>query len=142
YEISVTRLNGGEPGTPAIALCLNDISTIREAEQIRSDFVANVSHELRSPLTAVAGMIETLLGPARDDRQAQERLLTLMQCEASRMTRLIADLLSLSRVEAGAGLRPAGLVNLPALADRVRATLASLAQSERKTIILEVESEL
>src|SRR5690606_39636778 len=102
FAVSVLRLESAEPEGPRASISLNDISHIREAEQMRSDFVANVSHELRSPLTTLAGFIETLRGPARNDAAARDRFLLLMESEARRMTRLIADLLSLSKVEASA----------------------------------------
>ena len=65
-------------------------------EQMRADFVANVSHELRSPLSSLSGFIETLQGPAKDDATARENFLRIMEAEAARMTHLIDDLLSLS----------------------------------------------
>ena len=68
-------------------------------ERVRQDFVANASHELRTPLTALRGFIDTLAGPARDDAQARERFLQTMAGEAARMSRLVDDLLSLSRIE-------------------------------------------
>jgi len=89
-----------------------DISHIGAAAGLRRDFVANVSHELRTPLTALMGFIETLQGAARDDPQARARFLTIMQDEAQRMNRLVADLLSLSKVEAEERQRPGGSVDL------------------------------
>ena len=80
-------------------LVLNDITSAKKAEEMRADFVANVSHELRSPLTALIGFIETLRGPASDDIEARTRFLDIMHRESQRMARLIEDLLSLSRVE-------------------------------------------
>ncbi len=68
-------------------------------ERVRQDFVANASHELRTPLTALRGFIDTLAGPARDDPEARERFLETMAGEAARMSRLVDDLLSLSRIE-------------------------------------------
>ncbi len=73
---------------------------------MRSDFVANVSHELRSPLTSLLGFIETLRGPAKDDAKANVRFLELMERETKRMTRLVGDLLSLSKVESEEKVRP------------------------------------
>jgi two-component system phosphate regulon sensor histidine kinase PhoR len=66
---------------------------------MRADFVANASHELRTPLASLKGFVETLQGPAKDDPAARERFLMVMSEQAERMTRLIDDLLSLSRVE-------------------------------------------
>ena len=78
-------------------LTLQDMTHARQTEQMRQDFVANVSHELRSPVAAIVRFIETLRGPAREDPEARERFLAIMSEEASRMARLIDDLLSLSR---------------------------------------------
>lgn len=90
---------------------------------MRRDFVANVSHELRSPLTVLSGFIETLQGPARDDASARERFLAIMAQEARRMNRLVSDLLSLSRLEANERIRPRERV-VPA--EVLRATVAAL----------------
>jgi len=79
---------------------------------MRADFVANVSHELRSPLSALSGFIETLQTSAQDDPAAQERFLTIMNGEAGRMARLIDDLLSLSRIEVNEHIRPTARVSL------------------------------
>ena len=79
---------------------LNDLSPLSEAKMIRSDFVSNVSHEIRSPLTSIIGFVETLQGPAGDDINKREKFLEIISKEASRMTNLVSDLLSLSLVEA------------------------------------------
>lgn len=117
--ISINSENGG----PAVFLSLRDVSHIEEAERMRSDFVANVSHELRSPLTALSGFIETLKGPASDDDEARERFLDIMEREAGRMERLIDDLLSLSKIEVNRHVRPSERVDLTALINDVRAGL-------------------
>ncbi len=98
-----------------VLLFLEDVSHVEEASQMRRDFVANVSHELRSPLTALLGFIETLRGNARDDPEAQERFLEIMAREAERMNRLIQDLLSLSRVEAEERRLPGGQADVASL---------------------------
>lgn len=108
-----------------------DVTAVEEADQIRRDFVANVSHELRTPLTALLGFVDTLRGPARDDPAARERFLAIAAREASRMARLVDDLLSLSRVEAEERRRPTERVDLRGLATSVAAALEPLAaQSE------------
>ena len=87
----------GERGR--FVVVLSDRTRERAVERMRADFVANASHELRTPLTGVIGFIDTLLGPAADDKPAQERFLRIMAEQAQRMNRLIDDLLSLSRIE-------------------------------------------
>ena len=84
---------------PAALIGLRELTEQLMIERMRSDFVANASHELRTPLTALRGFIDTLAGPARDDPEARERFLKTMAGEAARMSRLVDDLLSLSRIE-------------------------------------------
>jgi len=97
---------------PAILISLHEKTALVRSERMRADFVANASHELRSPLSAILGFIETLLGPAKDDADARERFLGIMGREAGRMNRLIDDLLSLSRVELDEHVRPSEQVDL------------------------------
>ena len=83
----------------AALIGLRELTEQLMIERMRSDFVANASHELRTPLAALRGFIDTLAGPARDDPEARERFLKTMAAEAARMSRLVDDLLSLSRIE-------------------------------------------
>ncbi|MCY4152309.1 MAG: ATP-binding protein [Aestuariivita sp.] len=95
-----------------VIVSFQNMTEFEEVDQIRRDFVANVSHELRSPLTAISGFIETLKGAAQMDPSAQEGFLDLMAWETARMERLVSDLLSLSRVENQERFSPEGSVNL------------------------------
>ena len=107
FEVQVVAVprSNDEDGVRVVIL-LHDVTGTKRVDEVRADFVANVSHELRSPLAALAGFIETLSGPAKDDPAAREKFLGIMNNEAQRMTRLIEDLLSLSRVEANEHIRP------------------------------------
>jgi len=87
-------------------IVLHDTTALRRAERMRADFVANASHELKTPIAGLAGFIETLRGPARDDPAARERFLGIMSEQADRMRRLIDDLLMLSRIEQHEHARP------------------------------------
>ncbi|MCB1341021.1 MAG: two-component sensor histidine kinase [Pseudooceanicola sp.] len=111
----------------AVLVTLLDATPLEQATQMRRDFVANVSHELRTPLTALLGFIETLRGAAARDPAARERFLGIMAAEASRMNRLVGDLLSLSRVESQERIRPKDAVDLGALVSDVLKTLRPLA---------------
>ncbi len=122
YRMTVAPL-APAAGFAGLMVCFRDISHIEEAEQQRRDFVANVSHEMRSPLTVLSGFIETLRGPARDDATARDNFLSIMDREAQRMNRLVSDLLSLSRVESNEKVRPRTPVSL---SEVLRATLAAL----------------
>ena len=102
-------------GDHSVALLFLDMTLQRNLEKVRSDFVANVSHELRSPLTSLAGFIETMLSDEVPDPAMRTRFLNIMDEEAKRMTRLIDDLLSLSRVEVDEHIIPKNRVNLSEL---------------------------
>ena len=106
---------------------------------MRSDFVANVSHELRSPLTSLSGFIETLKNSAKDDPLARKHFLGLMEKESARMVWLISDLLSLSKVEANLRVPTMGKVDVATLVQRVAATLESKAKAEGKTIDIDID---
>ncbi len=120
-----------------LLLVLEDRTDMEEAGQMRRDFVANVSHELKTPLTAMLGFIETLLGAARQDPAAQERFLKIMETEASRMNRLVNDLISLNRVESQERVRPVGQVDLAALTQSVIKGLDNLAQQSEVSLTTE-----
>lgn len=137
YKLSSVHLEGGDGVQAEAVVSLHDISHVLEAEQMRSDFVANVSHELRSPLTALSGGIETLKGAAKNDPVARERFLDIMEREAARMTRLIGDLLSLSRVEVNEHVRPSERVNVLAVVEKVVDTLETQSKAEKKPIKLQ-----
>jgi two-component system phosphate regulon sensor histidine kinase PhoR len=122
------------PQVQGVLVSFTDISDLQDATQMRRDFVANVSHELRSPLTALLGFIETLRGPARNDTAAQDRFLGIMEKEAGRMSRLIQDLLSLSRVEAEARVQPTTRVDLASLVTSASMTLGPLAAERGVTM--------
>lgn len=106
-------------------ISFEDITVMEETGQIRRDFVANVSHELRTPLTAFRGFVETLRGAARSDPEAQDRFLAIMEREAERMSRLIDDLLSLSRVEQDVRVQPRETADLVAITEQAVALLSN-----------------
>ncbi|MEP7241901.1 MAG: ATP-binding protein [Devosia sp.] len=111
-----------------VALTLQSLTDFKRLEQLRTDFIANASHELRTPLTSLVGFIDTLLGPAAGDAAARERFLTIMRQQAARMSSLIDDLLSLSRIELRQHLRPTGSVDLVSLLAEVRDGLETQAR--------------
>ena len=112
----------------AVLLTFRDLTQQRRVEQMRADFVANASHELRTPLASLSGFIETLQGPARNDAAARERFLGIMAAQARRMSRLIDDLLSLSRIELNAHVRPETPMEVGSLMGHVCETLGPLAR--------------
>ncbi|MDX2308416.1 MAG: ATP-binding protein [Hyphomicrobium sp.] len=94
------------PNARSLLIQFRDIGEQDRLAQMRTDFIANASHELRTPLASIKGFIETLQGPARADDAARLRFLGIMEAQAGRMNRILDDLLSLSRIEMRAHLRP------------------------------------
>ncbi len=133
--------NATRDGASAV-VSFEDVSHILEAEQMRTDFVANVSHELRSPLTALYGFIETLQGPARSDQQASDRFLQLMEREAARMARLIDDLLSLSKLQSEERYAPTEKVTINPILERVVASLEPILMKEQATVATDFGADL
>lgn len=123
-----------DPGAREILVILQDLSEREALARTRVEFVANASHELRTPLASLSGFIETLAGPARDDPAARDRFLMIMAEQAARMTRLIDDLLLLSRVEMRAHVQPTGRVDLNAVLADASKPLARAAQASGKTL--------
>jgi len=105
-------------GTVAL-VALYDLTALKRSEQLRVDFVANASHELRTPLAVLLGCLDTLQGPAREDAAARERFVEEMRQQANRMSRLVGDLLSLSRIELDEHRRPDETVDLGEVVRRV-----------------------
>jgi two-component system phosphate regulon sensor histidine kinase PhoR len=98
---SVTAAPVRTEGGQGVVLVLHDITELRRLERVRRDFVANVSHEFKTPLTAIQGFAETLLGGALEDAANRRRFVEIMREHAARLARLTDDLLTLSRIEAG-----------------------------------------
>jgi len=126
-------------GQPNVVLFLRDLTSARRLEAMRVDFVANASHELRTPLASLLGFIETLQGPARNDATARERFLGIMKTQAHRMTRLVDDLLSLSRIELREHVAPTRAVDLARIARQMVETQGPLARERGVELTLETD---
>jgi len=100
-NFSVTAAPVRAAGTNGAVFVLHDITELRRLERVRRDFVANVSHEFKTPLTAIQGFAETLLSGALDDKANRKRFVEIIREHAGRLARLTDDLLKLSRIEAG-----------------------------------------
>lgn len=112
-----------------------------ELNSFRREFVANVSHELRTPLASVLGFVETLRGRAKDDPEARERFLEIIERETHRMSSLVDDLLSLSRVEEEERKRPTKPVEIAALIKRSVTEQEPIIAKAQATISVVDESE-
>ena len=131
FEAFVTPVRlatGNEGAVDILLMTFNDLTPLRRVEEMRADFIANASHELRTPLAALLGFIETLQGTAKDDTAARAKFLAIMQGQATRMARLIDDLLSLSRIELNVHLQPNTPVDLAPIVRQVVDGLQTLAR--------------
>ncbi|RJE84685.1 HAMP domain-containing histidine kinase [Paenibacillus sp. 1011MAR3C5] len=99
-ELNLVPISQSGPGEfGGVLLVLQDVSAIRRLERMRSEFVANVSHELKTPIAAVKGFAETLLGGAVKDEETAKSFLQIIFDESERLNRLIGDILELSKIE-------------------------------------------
>jgi len=138
----VTPLDPPTSDGAAAVLTLTDLTSLKRSERMRQDFVANASHELRTPLATLVGFIETLRGPAREDAQARERFLSIMADQASRMNRLVDDLLSLSHIELNEHVAPKDQVDLKRVLAAVGDSLEQRAEGRKMRIALTIPEDL
>ncbi len=103
----------------SVIIFLKDLTDIIKAQRFKSDFVANVSHELKTPLVSIKGFLETIENQAKDDIEAQKKFIPIMLDQANRMENLINDLLSLSRIELQEHIQPQEKVNLKEVLENV-----------------------
>lgn len=96
-DVHASPFRGG--GRRGVVLVMNDVTELRRLERVRRDFVANVSHELKTPLTSIKGFVETLLSGALHDPENNERFLKRIDANVERLNHLVSDLLSLARIE-------------------------------------------
>ena len=134
FEVQIGPITMPDGSGPSVVLFLRDLTSARRLETMRVDFVANASHELRTPLASLLGFIETLQGPARNDAPARERFLAIMRTQALRMTRLIDDLLSLSRIELREHMPPTQVVDFGLVARQMVEAQVPLAAERGVTV--------
>lgn len=130
---SVTHVGDGS-GRSFVLVVMNDVTELILGGQRRADFLANASHELKTPIASMLGYIETLRGHAKDDPEAQARFLGIMAQQAERMQRLIQDLLSLRRIEQDEHIAPTETADLDLSIRAAIESVAPLAQSRNVTL--------
>lgn len=137
-NVRVMALPEVSPGGRAMIVA-SDISQLRKLERVRQEFVANASHELKTPLAAIKGCVETLIdGGAIDDPIARERFLTMLGEQADRLDHLVRDLLTLTRIESEGERQELQPVHLETVVTRCVARHRQSA--ERKSMHLRVEA--
>ncbi|GJM02942.1 MAG: two-component sensor histidine kinase [Rhodomicrobium sp.] len=130
YMVNLVWLANGEVRGPSLLIHFRDLSEQERLNRMRSDFIANASHELRTPLASLLGFIDTLQGPARNDEDARDKFLGVMAKQGKRMTRLIDDLLSLSRVEMNVHQHPSDRLDVTGLITHTIDILKPLAEGQ------------
>ena len=139
-EATVTGIADGAP-LGAVAV-LHDVTQLRRLEAVRREFVANASHELQTPITAIKAMAETLLAGGREDPALAERFLHDLERQADRLGALVRDLLDLTTIEAGAHGHAAAEVEVAEVVSASADQLRALAEQRQVTVELDVPGDL
>ena len=134
----VSPIANEETSSRQLLVIVRDLTDQEQLSRLHADFVANASHELRTPLASIRGFVETLQGAAKEDPAAQARFLAIMQAQAERMSRLIEDLLSLSRIELREHVAPTTPVDLNGIAQDAIASLKQAAEKIDVTLIANI----
>jgi two-component system phosphate regulon sensor histidine kinase PhoR len=134
----VTAVPGSDGGATTGLVALQDVTELHRLERARRDFVANIGHELRTPLASIKLAVETLTETVKDDPEATQDFLRRIDVEVDDLTQLVRELLELSRIESGEVPLDRKLTNLAQLLERSAARLR--AQAERSGISLDIES--
>ncbi|NQU70194.1 MAG: PAS domain-containing protein, partial [Rhodospirillales bacterium] len=142
FRARVARVTASDARPVAFVIALQDITAIKRAESMRSDFVTNASHELQTPISVLLGCVQTLQGPARDDPKAQVEFIDMMEGQATRMARLVDDLLSLSRIELYEHVAPLDNVDLRQIVKEVVSALDQKAQDRGIRVELDFADDL
>jgi len=138
-EIHIVPMTLSGDKEQGLLLVMQDVTAIRRLERMRSEFVANVSHELKTPVAAVKGFSETLLSGAMDDPETARSFLTIIHDESDRLNRLIGDILELSKIESRRSPLQFSPIDLPAFLGRLEELLGP--EAAKKSIELDVQAE-
>jgi len=140
-RVRIEALPTGEAG-PSFVAYIDDVTDDLRLREVRTDFVADVSHELRTPLASILSIVETLNGPASADAAARLRFMAMLEEQASRMARIVEDLLSLSQLEMTEHQPPVDPVDLQAVLDDVLPASRVLAQPRNMAIKLLIDRQV
>jgi two-component system phosphate regulon sensor histidine kinase PhoR len=138
FDVYAVPIIGKNKVWKGVLLVFHDITDIKKLEQMRKDFVANVSHELKTPVTSIKGFSETLLDGAMNDKQALEEFLSIILKESDRLQSLILDLLELSKIEQQGFRLNVHEFDIVAVLKEIITML--LNKAEEKNIVLEFQS--
>ena len=137
-ELRASAIRDGAGELFGAVLVMHDVTELRRLENVRRDFVANVSHELKTPLTAIRGMIETMIDDPEMPKEMQSRFLDRVRDQSMRLSALVTDLLSLAKIEANEGRGERTLIDLRARLRDAVARFGDVAARKRITLALEL----
>jgi two-component system phosphate regulon sensor histidine kinase PhoR len=140
-SVNAIPVSYGEAQTGVLA-ALHDITELRKLENVRREFVANVSHELKTPLTSIKGYAETLLEGAIDDPKHNRAFLETIQEHANNLARLIDDVLDLSTIEAQRVMYRFEPINFKDVSDRIIKALEPMAKTKKVSLIVDLPQDL
>jgi len=141
YTNPIKSVNSSNTNLGGIVF-IQDITEIKKLEQIKTEFVSNVTHELKTPLTSIRGFIETLRNGAIDDPVVSERFLEIIDIEAERLSMLINDILQLSEIETGQEDSNLKTCKLRPIAQETLSILQSAADKKHITLCLEINESI
>lgn len=141
FDVYGAPIIGTNEEWKGVLLVFHDITELKKLEQVRRDFVANVSHELKTPMTSIKGFTETLLDGALEDKQMSEYFLNIMLKETDRLQCLINDLLDLSHIEQDSFKLTISQVDLKNILNEVTVILQSKAEEKKITLHSVIEKE-
>lgn len=146
-EETILRLDGvpmfgDEQSFKGMLFLLQDVTAIRRLENMRSEFVANVSHELKTPVAAVKGFAETLLGGGVKDEETARSFLQIIYDESERLNRLISDILDLSKIESKRSPMDYAPVHLASFCASIMDTISTVAKKKKITLTSDIPEEL
>lgn len=141
FRLHLTPLRKNDNIVGIVAI-LRDVTELRRLEKIRSQFVANVSHELRTPLTSIKGFVETLLDGAIEEKDTARNFLEIINSEAERLSRLINDVLSLSKIETKRTEIEKIPLQIADVINKVVALLSPIAQNKKIELSVDLSSAL
>lgn len=142
FDVHGAPIIGQDAQLKGIVLVFHDITELKKLEQARKDFVANVSHELKTPVTSLKGFTETLLDGAMNDEQLREQFLTIIAKESVRLEGLITDLLELSKIEGEHFELNWEEVNLESLTSEMKMMLSEKAAAKNMQIYTKVDGDV
>ena len=141
-DVTISAICGETGGERKTILVFHDVTRLKKLERIRTDFVANVTHEIRTPLTAIIGFVETLQQGAVDDRQKARAFLQTIHENAQRLNRLVDDLLILSGIELGETKLHLEQLVMEDVLDHALAVVATRIDEKKLKLLKEVSKEL